>query len=254
VSGRLAGKRALITGGASGLGAAIAETFVAEGAAVFLTDIREDAVAGVARRLGSRSARHDVASESDWVAVVEAADDALGGFDVLVNNAGIGSFATVEDETLENWRKVMAVDVDSIFLGCKHALRVMKGHAPGSIVNISSIAGLLGQAELAAYNAAKAGAWLLTKSIALHCAKRNYEIRANSVHPAFIKTPILDGMRLALGAESDEELHAKLARGIPLKRIGEPADVAWACVYLASDESKFVTGAELKIDGGLSAW
>jgi len=259
MSGRLAGKRAVITGAGSGLGAAIARLFVQEGARTVLTDIdlaRAQAVADKINRERPEAAtalHHDVTREDQWPEVLDQASAWLGGINVLVNNAGIMSIGSVEDEDFGTWKKVMAVDVDSVFLGCKHALAYMKDHQPGSIINISSIAGLLAARNMAAYNAAKAAVWLLSKSVALHCARSGYDIRSNSLHPAFIRTPILDGVHEVLGTRDDEELEAKLARGIPLGRIGEPEDVAYAAVYLASDESRFITGIEIKIDGGMSA-
>ena len=259
MAGRLEGKRALITGGASGLGAAIAQMFAAEGARVALSDINLEGAQTMAAQINGEyqgaacAFAHDVADEQSWKDVVAAADEALGGFNVLVNNAGIGSLGSVEEESFEQWKRVMAVDADSVFLGCKYALEVMKGHAPGSIINISSIAGLYAAGNMSAYNAAKAAVWLLSKSVALHCATKGYEIRSNSIHPVFIKTPILDGFAQVVGVEDNEQMYALLARGVPMGRIGEPEDIAYAAVYLASDESKFVTGVELKIDGGMSA-
>ena len=257
MTGRLMGKMALITGGAQGLGEAIATMYAKEGAKVVITDINETGVQATAARinalyLGSTTAFHqDVTSESRWQEIVALAVEAMGGLNVLVNNAGIGSLGSVEAETFENWKKVMSVDVDSVFLGCKYALGVMKPYGPGSIVNISSIAGLIASANYAAYNAAKAAVWLLTKSVALHCARKVPGFRCNSIHPSFIKTPILDGIAGALVTQ--EEAFAKLARQVPLGRLGEPDDIAYAAVYLASDESQFVTGSELKVDGGISA-
>ncbi len=259
MTGRLNEKRALITGGASGLGAAIAHMFAAEGARVAISDINLEGAQAMVDQINGEfqgaacAFAHDVADEQSWKDVIAKTDAALGGFNVLVNNAGIGSMASVEDESFEMWKRVMAVDADSVFLGCKYALGVMKHHSPGSIINISSIAGLYAAGNMSAYNAAKAAVWLLSKSVALHCASQGYDIRSNSIHPVFIKTPILDGIGPAIGAQDNDDLYAKLARGIPLRRIGEPADIAYAAVYLASDESKFVTGIELKIDGGMSA-
>jgi len=259
MAGRLEGKRALITGGASGLGAAMAKRFAAEGARIALSDINLQGAQAMAETINAEyqgaacAFAHDVADEQSWKDVIAATDEALGGFNVLVNNAGIGSLGSVEDESFEGWKRVMSIDADSVFLGCKYALGVMKKHAPGSIINISSIAGLYASGNMSAYNAAKAAVWLLSKSVALHCAVRDYDIRSNSIHPVFIKTPILDGFAQVIGAEDDEQMYAKLARGVPMGRIGEPDDIAWAAVYLASDESKFVTGIELKIDGGMSA-
>lgn len=256
---RLKGKKALITGGASGLGAAIAKMFVAQGAKVAITDVNGDGVTLLADQLnvqkpGCASAfTHDVTKEDQWISVLEAASKAMGGINVLVNNAGIGTMADVEAETLESWKNVMAVDADSVFLGCKHAIGHMKQNQPGSIINISSIAGLYTAPNMAAYSAAKAAVWMLSKSVALHCAKSGLDIRSNSIHPVFIRTPILDGVQEALGLPSIADRDKILARGIPLGRIGEPEDVAWAAVYLASDESRFITGIELKIDGGMSA-
>ncbi len=253
---RVKGKMVFITGGASGLGRASAIMLAKEGAKVAVSDINVDGAAAVT---GEINAAHpgqafaynlDVTSEENWKAVLTAAHEDMGGLNVLLNNAGIGGGSTVEDTDFATWKKVHAVDVDSVFLGCKYALPLMIAHAPGSIINISSIAGLIAGHNMAAYNSAKAGVWLLSKSVALHCANRDYQIRSNSIHPTFIDTPILDPMAAHIGRDA---LRAKLARQVPLKTIGEPDDVAYAVVYLASDESKFMTGAELKLDGGISA-
>jgi NAD(P)-dependent dehydrogenase (short-subunit alcohol dehydrogenase family) len=169
---------------------------------------------------------------------------------ILVNNAGIGSVGNVEEEQYDTWRKVHAVDVDSVFLGCKYGLPLMARSGGGSIVNISSISGIIAGHNMAAYNSAKAAVRHLSKSVALHCARVGNGVRCNSVHPVFIDTPILDG--LARGGDRDEALR-KLGRQIPLGRVGQPDDVAYAVLYLASDESGFVTGTEIRVDGGISA-
>ncbi|MEE9433746.1 MAG: SDR family oxidoreductase [Sphingorhabdus sp.] len=259
MSHRLDGKRAIVTGGASGLGTAIAKKFAQEGARVALTDIDFDGAKAVAADINKEFAdtafafAHDVSKEDDWKEVLALADGALGGINVLVNNAGIGSVGSVEDESLETFQRIFAVDVDSVFLGCKLALPYMVKHQPGSIINISSIAGLYAAGNMAAYNSAKAAVWLLSKSVALHCASAGYDIRSNSLHPTFIRTPIMFEMGSALGTADEGEIERKLARNVPLKRVGEPDDVSYAAVYFASDESRFITGVELKIDGGMSA-
>lgn len=254
--GRVEGKMAFVTGGAQGLGRASALMLAKEGAKVTLADINAKGAAEVAEEINALypgrafSVALDVTREDQWKEALAAANKAMGGINVLFNNAGIGGGTTVEDTDFETWKRVQAVDADSVFLGCKYAIPYMIPHAPGSIINTSSIAGLIAGHNMAAYNAAKAAVWLLSKSVALHCAKRGYRIRSNSIHPTFIDTPILDGMK---GGMSKEELKAKLARQVPLGVVGDPDDVAYAVVYLASDESKFITGAEIKIDGGISA-
>lgn len=254
---RVAGKKALVTGAAQGLGEAIATLLAQEGAMVFCTDLNEAGANATAAAINARfpgrafAAAHDVALEADWIRIVAAADSAMGGISVLVNNAGIGSIGNVEEESFATFKKVQEVDVDSVFLGCKYALPIMRAHQPGSIINISSIAGLIAAHNYASYNAAKAGVWMLSKSVALHCARTAPGIRSNSVHPTFIKTPILDGMAAMMGGQ--EAAYAKLARQVPLGRLGEAKDVAYLVLYLASDESGFVTAAEFKIDGGISA-
>lgn len=254
--GRVQNKGALVTGAAQGLGAAISARLAAEGAKVLLTDIDRDGVNAQADRINAQypgsahAAVQDVVDEDRWREVVDLAADALGGLNILVNNAGIGSMANVEDESLATWRRVHAVDLDGVFLGCKYALPLMTTSGGGSIVNVSSISGIVASHNFAAYNSAKAAVRHLSKSVALHCANAGNGVRCNSVHPAFIDTPILDG----LGSSSDRrQTIAKLERQIPLGRIGEPEDVAMAVLYLASDESKFVTGTELLLDGGVSA-
>jgi NAD(P)-dependent dehydrogenase (short-subunit alcohol dehydrogenase family) len=257
MNGRLAGKKALVTGAAQGLGAGIAAALAREGAAVVLTDRNEAgalaAAGAIERELGEGRAfacRHDVTSEADWQAALAFAQDRLGGLSVLVNNAGIVTMGSVEDLDLAAWRHAMAVNADSAFLGCKHALPLLRQSQPGSIVNMSSISALVASHNLAAYNASKAALWMLTKSVALHCARQGWAIRCNSVHPTFVRTPLLDGI---VGSHEDDAAIAKLARQVPLGRIGEVADVAAAVVYLASDESAMMTASELKLDGGLSA-
>jgi NAD(P)-dependent dehydrogenase (short-subunit alcohol dehydrogenase family) len=248
---RLNGKTALVTGAAQGLGAAIAEALVREGARVAVSDINEAGAAETAARIGAAlSFRHDVACEDDWVAGLERARAALGGLSVLVNNAGIVTMGTVEELDLAAWRRTMAINADSAFLGCKHALPLLRESQPASIVNIASVSALVASHNLAAYNASKAALWMLTKSVALHCAKSGWNIRCNSVHPTFVRTPLLDGI---VGERDYEATLAKLARQVPIGRIGEVEDVAGAVVYLASDESAMMTGAEIKLDGGLSA-
>ncbi|MEM8919991.1 MAG: SDR family oxidoreductase [Pseudomonadota bacterium] len=254
--GRVEGKKAIVTGAAQGLGEAISRMFAAEGAKVCLTDINGEGVEAAADRInqdypGAATAfHHDVTSEDRWKEVVAGADAAMGGISILVNNAGIGTMGNVEDESFENFQKVHAIDANSVFLGSKYALPIMRQHQPGAIVNISSIAGLIASHNYVSYNSAKAAVWMMSKSIALHCAKVAPGIRCNSVHPTFIDTPILDGVKDMLG---EETAVSKLSRQVPLGRLGEPNDVAYAVLFLASDESKFITGAELKIDGGISA-
>lgn len=256
MAGRLAGKRALVTGAASGLGLAISSRFVAEGARVLMTDLDAAAVADAAARLGQPHARLDVTSEADWAAGIAAARETLGGLHLLVNNAGIGPVGTIEETSVETWRQCHAVNLDGTFLGCRAALPLIRATIAadggrGSILNLSSIAGVIAGANMAAYNSAKAAVRHLTKSVALHCARTGGRITCNSLHPTFIDTPILDNFR---GPDGDRAaLLAKLGRQIPLGAVGEPDDVAYAAVYLCSDEAKFVTGAELWIDGGISA-
>jgi NAD(P)-dependent dehydrogenase (short-subunit alcohol dehydrogenase family) len=255
------GKLALVTGGAQGLGEAAARMLAREGARVAITDVNLEGAKRVAASIDeSRSGaaiamHHDVTSETEWVEALNATERAFGGLHVLVNNAGIGLTKDLEDVTLQEWRRVHAIDLDGVFLGCKLAIpliarTVKKTGLGGSIVNISSISGIIAGHNMAAYNSAKAAVRHLSKSVALHCARKGYGIRSNSVHPVFIATPILDPLVARFGRD---EAYAKLGRQVPLGHIGEPDDIAYAVLYLASDESKFVTGAELKVDGGISA-
>jgi NAD(P)-dependent dehydrogenase (short-subunit alcohol dehydrogenase family) len=228
-----------------------------EGAKVPVTDVNGAGAEAVAASLnaahGAGTAfawQHDVTDEARWQEVLKEAHDAMGGLNVLVNNAGIGSLGSVEDENYETFKKVQTVDVDSIFLGCKYAIPLMRDHGLGSIINISSIAGIIASGNYVSYNTAKAAVRHISKSIALHSAKTGGQIRCNSVHPVFINTPILDRTKEMFG---EEEALSKLGRQIPLGKVGEPDDIAYAVLYLASDESKLVTGIELKVDGGISA-
>ncbi|HEY2033998.1 MAG TPA: SDR family oxidoreductase [Rhizomicrobium sp.] len=261
MAGRVDGKIALITGGAQGLGEAAARMLAKEGARVAITDVNFEGARKIAdsinetRKGAAVAIHHDVTLEEQWVHALAETHKAFGGLHVLVNNAGIGLTKDLEDITLAEWRKVHEIDLDGVFLGCKIAIPMMaktvkETKLGGSIVNISSISGIIAGHNMAAYNSAKAAVRHLSKSVALYCARKGYGIRSNSVHPVFIATPILDPLVQRFGKE---EAYAKLARQVPLGTIGEPNDIAYAVLYLASDESKFVTGAELKVDGGISA-
>ncbi|MBS27472.1 MAG: 3-beta hydroxysteroid dehydrogenase [Alphaproteobacteria bacterium] len=250
--GRVEGKTALVTGGASGIGRASAIMLAREGARVAVSDIDLDGARAVADAIGDGAVAidHDVTKEDAWTMALNTVTAAFGGLHILVNSAGTAINGTVEDTSLEDWRALHALDLDSVFLGCKHAIRHIAGSGGGSIVNISSISGIIAGHNLAAYNSAKAGVRHLTKSVALHCAREANQVRCNSVHPAFVDTPILDTI---LKRGTREEGLDRLARQIPLGLVGEPYDVAYAVVYLASDESRFMTGSELILDGGISA-
>ncbi|MFP5449720.1 MAG: SDR family oxidoreductase [Alphaproteobacteria bacterium] len=257
MSGRVAGKKAFITGGAQGLGAAMGAALAAEGAKVTLADINHEGAKAQAAEINAALGEEvafalplDVTREDQWIYALEEADAAMGGLSVLINNAGISRGGDIEQLSYEDWKLVMGVNVDSVFLGTKHALKYMRRCQPGSIINISSIAGLIAAHNSPVYNASKAAVWLLSKGIALHCAKQGLDIRSNSIHPTFVDTPILDPLRQRFGKE---EAESKLARQVPLGRIGAPSDIPNAALYLASDESRFMTGAELKLDGGISA-
>ena len=257
LSGRLEGKTALVTGGAQGLGAGICEALAGEGARVAVSDLNEQGARDTADRINAAQGDGaaialglDVISEDGWIAAIDTVSSEFGGLSVLVNNAGIMVMGSVEDLDLASWRKSMAVNADSAFLGCKHALPLMRESQPGSIVNMSSVSALIASHNMVAYNASKAALWMLTKSVALHCARGGWNIRCNSIHPTFVRTPLLDDI---VGDRDEETILGKLARQVPIGRIGEVGDVASAVVYLASNESRMMTGSELKLDGGLTA-
>ncbi len=272
--GRLAGRVALVTGAARGIGAAIVDAFAREGAVVLATDIR-----AVARPVGREPVsrddglavefqRLDVREEQDWqdaIAHVMARHRRL---DVVVNNAGITGFESIEDgiappahdpenASLDAWRTVLATNLDGVFLGCKHAIRAMRDAPPagagGSIINISSRSGLVGIPAAAAYAASKAAVRNHSKTVALYCAEQGLPIRCNSVHPAAVRTPMWDAMLGPPDAPDRAAREREAVRDTPLRRFGTPDEVAALVVHLASDESAYATGAEFVLDGGLLA-
>ena len=238
---RLKDKVVLITGAAGAVGAAAAEAVTAAGGIAITSDL--------AGRQGSGHVL-DVTTERDWLRVIGEIEKAHDRLDGMINAAGLATLGTIEETDLATWRQIMSVNLDGTFLGCKHALALLKRQG-GSIVNVSSVAGLIGGHNFAAYNASKGGVRLLTKSVALYGARLDPQVRCNSVHPAFLEGPMVD----AILAQTDfpEGARSRLTRDIPLGRFGTAAEVADLCVYLLSDESRFVTGAEFAIDGGLTA-
>ncbi|HJM07951.1 MAG TPA: glucose 1-dehydrogenase [SAR324 cluster bacterium] len=251
--GRVDGKIALVTGAASGIGLQASLRLAEEGARVMMTDINVENGKKEAEKLGRNAEflKLDITLEEDWISVLRETVKRFQSLDILVNSAGMVLIADVEQISLEDWRQVHAVNLDGTFLGCKHGVRVMKEFGAGSIINLSSVSGLIGGFNLAAYNSSKGAVRMLTKSVALHCARSGYGIRCNSIHPTFIETPMLDSM--IQDAPDPEKARQTLIRQVPLKRIGTTDDVAKMIVYLASDESTFVTGTEMVIDGGVVA-
>jgi len=248
---RLAGKTILITGGASGIGTATMRRALENGAQVAIADI--DAAAGerlAAETPGAHFVRLDVTDDASWAAAIDDVQARFGALDGVVNSAGIFLIGDIEKISLEDWRRTHAVNLDGVFLGCRHAVRAMKARG-GSIVNMSSVSGLVGGHNVVAYNSSKGAVRMLTKSVALHCAKAKYGIRCNSVHPTFVDTPMYQSTLAA--AREPERIRTALLAQVPLGRPAQAREIADLIVYLLSDESAFVTGAELVIDGGLTA-
>jgi NAD(P)-dependent dehydrogenase (short-subunit alcohol dehydrogenase family) len=262
--GQVEGKSIIVTGGASGIGAACAHTLAREGARVLITDIDatqgEEVVADIIRKGGTAAfVKQDVTDEKRWQEVVAEAVTRWKKLDGLVNNAGVGLAGSILDFSLEDWRRQMAINVEGVFLGTKYAVKAMKDTGGGSIVMISSVAGLVGSPRLAGYCATKGAVRLFTKAVALECAQNDWNIRVNSVHPGIIDTPIwtkipMGGQQFnqAAGANALDPNQLALI-GAPVKRAGKPEDIANGVLFLCSDASSYMTGAELVIDGGIVA-
>ena len=250
--GRVDGKTALITGAASGLGLEDAKLLAAEGARVVLTDVNEEKGAAAAAEIGDAATfiKHDVSSEAEWQSVIAEIEKTHGGLDILVNNAGVVILSSPEDCTYEDFKFANAVMSDGVFLGCKYALPLLKKSKSGSIINMSSTASHIGYPIFFAYSAAKGAVRSMTKSLAVHCQAEGYPVRCNSVHAGAIETPMV---QFAQG-RADEQPQAIPETGVlPADSLGTPRDVANLVLYLASDESRFVTGGEFVIDNGLIA-
>lgn len=247
--GRLSGKVALVTGAASGLGKADCERFVAEGAEVYISDIDGERARALAEALGPAASalQHDVSSEADWQAAYATIAERHGRMDVLVNNAGIVLVADPEETTLDQYERVMRVMATSVFIGCKLGIPLLRKSAGASIINMSSVASHLGYPPFFAYSAAKGAVRSMSKALAVHCQDKGYPIRVNTLHPSSIETPMV---QTAEGRAGQEQ--AIPAGVLPAGATGAPADVANLVLFLASDESRFITGAEFIIDNGLT--
>lgn len=257
--GRVSDKVAIVTGGASGIGRGCALRLAAEGAKVVVSDIQQAAGEQVVAEINSAGGQgyfmpHDVTDEAQWQAVIDTTVSHFGGLHILVNNAGVGIGGSILDMTLETWRYQQAINLDGVFLGIKHSIPAMIDSGNGSIINMSSVAGLKGSANLSAYNATKGGVRLFTKGVALECAQKRWPVRVNSVHPGLIQTPIWDKVNAEFFQDGENTVDLEqMATAVPTGQIGYPEDIAYGVIYLASDESRYVTGTELVIDAGISA-
>lgn len=255
--GRLHERVCLITGAAKGIGLATAELFAREGAYVLLTDIDEAAGQEAVRVLSEQDLcvsfqRHDVTDQQQWQQAIQACESLYGPLDVLVNNAGIGEFCDVEHLSLAQWRRTMACNLDSVFLGTQLAIETMKARA-GVIINVASIEGLIGDPQVPGYNASKGGVRLFTRSVAAHCARQRYAIRINALCPGYVETPMVMGALAAAPQEQAQAMSDYLAQRIPMGRMARPEEIAKAMLFLASDDSSYMTGADLVVDGGYLA-
>lgn len=254
---RVAGKVCVVTGAARGLGLAAAQRLLAEGAQVLMTDVDADAGKAAALDLdasGKRAAftTHDVTNVDDWSRVLDLSEKTFGAVDVLVNNAGVAAIMDVEQLTPKEWQRTLDINLSGVMYGTQAAIARMKGRG-GSIVNIASIEGLIGEQLVPAYNASKGGVRIFTKSAAIHCARAGYNIRINNVCPGFAETQMVAGALAGMAAEDAQAFAARTLARIPLGRFAQPAEIAAAVLFLASDESSYVTGSDLVVDGGMTA-
>ncbi|MGQ0620073.1 MAG: glucose 1-dehydrogenase [Panacagrimonas sp.] len=251
---RVQDKVCLVTGGARGLGLATAEVLLAEGAKVMITDVDGASGEAEASRLGPNVAfrTQDVTQAGQWEATLDAAIAKWGALDILVNNAGIAHFADIENLSLETWKRTLDVNLSAVFLGTRAAIARMKGRG-GSIVNIASIEGILGEPMVPAYNASKGGVRIFTRSAAIHCARAGYNIRINNVCPGFAETQMVSGALATLAPEGAQAFAARTLARIPMGRFARPEEIAKAVLFLASDESSYMTGSDLVVDGGMTA-
>ena len=247
---RLKNKVALITGGAQGLGKEMARSMIAEGARVVISDINQSILKDSAKELQCDYLVLDVTSKDQWQTVIKNIKEDIGSLNILVNNAGMGGGGDVESTDIELWDLVHKVNLDSVFMGCKYSLPLMRDSGDGSIINISSMSGIVASHNTSAYNSSKAAVRHLSKSVALHCAKSTNLVRCNSIHPVFTRTAMVQSM---IDSAPERNIEQKLIQQIPIRKLAEPIDIANAAVFLASDESSFITGTELIVDGGLSA-
>ena len=253
----LKGKIAFISGGASGIGAATARRFVAEGARVAVADIQDDKGKALARELGDSAfyVHLDVTSEDSWRAAVDAAAKRFGGLTTVVNSAGISVPATIEQESLEGFRRTLAINLEGTFLGCKFGVAALKGQKGAAIVNVASTLGAKAGAIFVSYSASKGGVRMLTRAVALHCAEQGYDIRVNAILPGAIHTEMVEGY-VAAGVAAGgtrEAVVEGFASVHPMKRLGRPHEPADAILFLASDQSSYITGIDLPVDGGYLA-
>ena len=253
---RLRGRVALVSGAASGIGAACANKLASAGAAVLVTDIDAQQGTQVVEAICAAGGRatffqHDVTDETQWEQAVALCQAEFGGLNVLVNNAGIAIMCNILEMSLADWQRQQAINLDGVFLGCKHGLPLIDRSGGGAIINISSVAGMLGVPNLSSYSAAKGGVRNLSKTVAMHCTKKGYNIRCNAIHPGSIETPIL--AQVHHGPVEEWHVQAR-AKAIPMRRIGQPEEIAKPILFLASDDASFVTGQCYDVSGGRATY